>query len=126
MQRFGCLFLLTMLCACSDTGSTGGGAEEPPFFQAKRFGSGPLTLAELKIDIPDEIERDMSEAQKACFLEAVERRAEEAGDPADIDPDSLVYWDGNVSKEDWQKHDRYMQRILLAQGVISWAMIDCT
>ncbi len=126
MQRLGYLFLIALLCGCSGPDATGDGAEEPPFFQAKRFGSGPLTLAELKIDIPDVIERDMSEAEKACFLEAVERRAEEAGDPALIDPDSLVYWDGKVSKDDWQKHDRYMQRILLAQGVISFAMIDCT
>ena len=126
MQRPGCLLLLVLLSACSGSESNGANSEEPPFFQANRFGSGPLTLEELKIDIPDEIERGLSDAEKACFLDAVARRAEEAGDPALIDPDALVYWDGNVSKEDWQKHDRYMQRILLAQGVISWAMIDCT
>ena len=120
-----CFALITAACSGGD-GSGGNASGEPPFFEANRFGSGPLTLDELKIDIPDEVESLMTEQQKTCFLDAVARRAEEAGDPADIDPDEHVYWGGNVSLEDWNKHSRYMQRVLLAQGIVSWAMIDCT
>jgi hypothetical protein len=124
----GLLACLLVGTGCTDpsVGGTGGAdSDEPPFFTANRNATGPLTLAELQIDIPDDIESFMSDAQRACFLEAVERRATEAGDPADLDPDDFVYWGGKVNREQWRKHDPYMQRVLLAQGIVSWAMMDC-
>ena len=112
-----CLFLLS---ACSGDES---GAEEPPFFTADRNATGPLTLAELQIDIPDDVEKWMS--KKSCFMHAVERRAQEAGDPAAIDPDDFPYWGGNVDRETRSRHSKHIQRVLLAQGIVSWAMMDC-
>ncbi len=120
-----CLFLLA---ACSDSVpglASGTDAEEPPFFVADRFGSGPLTLDELQITIPAEVDVAMSADRKVCFFKAVERRALEAGDPADIDPNEFPYWGGEVSRDEWSQHGNYMQRILLAQAIISWAMLDC-
>lgn len=121
------VLLLASLSACTPADESGSGPDgEAPFFEANRFGSGPLTLDELKIDIPDEVEAMMNEQQKVCFFDAVARRAEEAGDPSELDPNDHVYWGGNVSLEDWNKHSNHMQRVLLAQGIVSWAMIDCT
>ncbi|MEM6514390.1 MAG: hypothetical protein AAF660_15370 [Pseudomonadota bacterium] len=116
------LLVCSALVACSNDKPT----EEPPFFEANRFGSGPLTLEELNIRIPAEVAQAINAEQEACFYEAVERRAIAAGDPADLDPDEHVYWGGTVSKADWDRHSNHMQRVLLAQGVVSWAMIDCT
>ena len=126
MRLIGLVSLVFLIAACSGGDNAATGAEEPPFFEAGRFTTGPLTLEELKIDLPDELELMITEEQKACFFEAVARRAEEAGDPAELDPDEHVYWGGNVSLEEWNQHGRHMQRVLLAQGIVSWAMIDCT
>lgn len=117
------LALVLTACTPGDEATTG---EPPPFFEADRFGSGPLTLEELNITLPDELEMLTTESQRDCFFGAVARRAEAAGDPADIDPDEHVYWGGNVSRDEWKQHSRHMQRVLLAQGIVSWAMIDCT
>ena len=128
LHILGMLSCLVVLAACSDNGSGGTdekATDEPPFFVADRSATGPLTLDELQIDIPDDVERWMTDSKKACFLDAVERRAIEAGDPADVDPDDFPYWGGKVSREDWSQHDSYMQRVLLAQAVVSWAMMDC-
>ena len=114
-----CLFLVS---ACSGDEP---GAEEPPFFTADKNATGPLTLAELQIDIPDDVEKWMSESKKSCFMDAVERRALEAGDPAAIDPDDFPYWGGNVDRGTWSRHGKHMQRVLLAQAIVSWAMMDC-
>ena len=100
-------------------------AAKPEFFKADKDATGPLTLIELQINIPDEIDKTLNDSRRACFFEAVERRAAEAGDPADLDPDAFPYWRGEVNRNEWRQHSKYMQRVLLAQAIISWAMIDC-
>lgn len=117
-----CLLLFTA-CAESDSGTVAAG--EPPFFTADRNATGPLTLAELTINIPEEIDKGLSESRRSCFLEAIERRARTAGDPAELDPENFPYWGGEVDRASWSKHSKYMQRILLGQAIISWAMSDC-
>lgn len=37
----------------------------------------------------------------------------------------VVLWGGEVTREEWVRHSNYMQRVLLAQAVIGWAMMDC-
>ena len=122
------LFATIALVACSGPDSDrpdDSPAEEPPFFTVDENATGPLTLAELQIDIPSDVERWMSKDKKACFMNAVERRAQEAGDPASLDPNDFPYWGGNVDQEEWSGHTRHIQRVLLAQAVVSWAMMDC-
>ena len=125
MRMIGLLSCLFLLVACSGNESDDAGAEEPPFFTADRNATGPLTLAELQIDIPRDVEKWMTESKKSCFMNAVERRAQEAGDPATIDPDDFPYWGGNVDKQEWSQHSKHLQRVLLAQAIVSWAMLDC-
>lgn len=128
MARFFCtsalLVAALLLGACSNEADDSS-AEEPPFFTADKDATGPLTMAELQIDIPNDVERWMSDDMKACFMNAVKHRAQEAGDPAGIDPDDFPYWGGNVDKEKWSSHGQHMQRVLLAQAIVSWAMLDC-
>lgn len=122
------LFLVLFLIGCSDTGSGGTeepATDEPPFFTADKHATGPLSLAELNIRLPDEIAKALSDSERSCFFEAVERRANEAGDPADLDPNAFPYWGGKVSRDEWGQHSNHMRRVLLAQGIVSWAMIDC-
>ena len=119
------LSCLLLFAACAESDSGAAAAEDPPFFTADRDAVGPLTLAELQIDIPEEIDKGLSDSRRACFFDAVERRARAAGDPAELDPDNFPYWGGELDKEDWRRQSKYMQRMLLGQAIISWAMSDC-
>jgi hypothetical protein len=128
MKILGVVLSLALVTACTDPGSAGPGdsvADEPPFFVADRDATGPLTLAELQINIPDEIDKALNDSKRSCFFDAVERRANEAGDPAHLEPDAFPYWGGKIDQDDWSQHSKYMQRVLLAQAIISWAMSDC-
>ena len=128
MRILALLYAALLLVACSGNESdnpTDASAEEPPFFTADQHATGPLTLAELQIDLPSDVELWMTESKKSCFMDAVERRAQEAGDPAAIDPDDFPYWGGNVDQEKWSQHSKHIQRVLLAQAIVSWAMMDC-
>ncbi|RZV37593.1 MAG: hypothetical protein EX272_05065 [Chromatiales bacterium] len=128
MRILALLYAAMLLVACSGSESDNpndASAEEPPFFTADKNATGPLTLAELQIDIPKDVEKWMTESKKSCFMDAVERRAREAGDPAAINPDDFPYWGGNVDREKWSQHSNHIQRVLLAQAIVSWAMMDC-
>lgn len=98
---------------------------EPPFFVVDADATGPLTLDELNIHIPAEIDKDLSNRQRKCFLARVDELAQEAGEPADIDPDDFRYWGGNTSREDWLTLNREQQRTLLAQAIVTFGFQDC-
>lgn len=100
-------------------------AKEAPFFVVDRYATGPLTLDELQINIPKKINAELTESKRACFFNAVKKRALEAGNPETLDPNDFPYWNGKTSLSDWNQQSNYMKRVLLAQAIISWAMIDC-
>jgi len=124
---FQLLFIVVVVsCSAQEQGETGNEmAEEAPFFVVDRNATGPLTLAELQINIPQEISDELTEDRRSCFFDSVKRRALEAGDPASLDPDDFPYWNGELSEADWSRQSNRMKRVLLAQAIISWAMIDC-
>src|SRR6056297_396239 len=124
---FQLLFIVVVVsCSGQETGETGNeSAEEAPFFVVDRNATGPLTLAELQINIPQEISDELTEGRRSCFFDSVKRRALEAGDPASLDPDDFPYWNGELSEADWSRQSNRMKRVLLSQAIISWAMIDC-
>jgi len=118
--------VLLVSCSGQEQGETGNEmAEEAPFFVVDRNATGPLTLAELQINIPQEISDELTEDRRSCFFDSVKRRALDAGDPASLDPDDFPYWNGELSEADWSRQSNRMKRVLLAQAIISWAMIDC-
>jgi len=122
------LLFIVLLVSCSDKESEESRkdlSEEAPFFVVDRNATGPLTLAELQINIPTKINAELTESRRSCFFDSVERRAFEAGDPASLDPDDFPYWNGKISRADWSQQSNHMKRVLLAQAIISWAMADC-
>jgi len=124
---FQLLFIVVVVsCSGQEQGETGNEmAEEAPFFVVDRNATGPLTLAELQINIPKEISDELTEDRRSCFFDSVKRRALDAGDPASLDPDDFPYWNGELSEADWSRQSNRMKRVLFAQAIISWAMIDC-
>ena len=119
MTRLLAILAALFLVACS-------AGDDSSMFQVDPNGSGPLTLAELQIKLPDTVALLLSEEDLACFHDAVERRALDVGDPAKLDPMTQPYWNGEVTAEDWAKQSNKMQRVLVAQAVVSFAMVDCT
>ena len=94
-------------------------------FAVSRQSTGPLTLEELQIHLPDKLDKFLNNESRACFFREVARRAKEAGDPTTLDPDAFPYWQGKVDQTQWNQHTRYTQRVLLAQAIVSWGMMDC-
>ncbi len=120
--------LISIIAACSDTDSVNSDkliVEEAAFFVADKNASGPLTLAELKINIPKKIDKGLSDSKRSCFFNAVERRAHEAGDPSLLNPNAFPYWGGSLDRVDWSQNSKHMQRIFLAQAIVSWSMSEC-
>lgn len=66
MKTLGILLSLVFVIACSEPVKATG---EPPFFKADRNANGPLTLAELQIHLPNEIDRSLNDSERSCFLQ---------------------------------------------------------
>jgi len=88
--------------------------EEAQFFIVDRNATGLLTLEELQINIPKQINSELIEERRYCFFDSVKERAFEAGDPAIFDPDDFPYWNGKVNRADWSQQSNNMKRVLLA------------
>ncbi len=101
------------------------GSEEPPYFVVDKNATGPLTLEELKINIPDKIDSRLSDRKRECIFRAVARRAAEAGDPSTLDVDSEPYENGGADQAQWDSFSPYQQRLLLAQRVLHDAFREC-
>ncbi len=97
---------------------------EKPFFTVDKSATGPLTLAELQINFPDDMVRRMSDQERACFLGEAEKLALLAGDPATLDPAEFPFL-GNEDPERWARISPYMKRVLVAQAIVSWAFMPC-
>ena len=96
--------------------------DEDPIFNFDRNATGPLTMEELQINLPNQVEDHLSDAQEACFFDGVERLIVEAGDPEALDPASLPYLH---SAKDWDKLTKRAHRAFLASAVINHALAEC-
>ena len=97
---------------------------DKPFFTIGKSATGPLTLAELQINFPDDVARRMTAEERACFLREAEKLAQLAGDPATLDPADFPFL-GNQDPERWQRIKPYTRRVLVAQAIVSWAFMPC-
>lgn len=95
---------------------------ETPFYNVGKRTRGPLTLAELQISIPKELDAQLTPRMRECFLEKVEQLAAEAGDPATLDPADVAFLPRDGT---WDKLTFHGRRSLLAQAIVSRAATLC-
>lgn len=115
------LFSLLLAPACSP--SDGNAEKEKPFYTVSRFASGPLTMKELSINIPDELSAYYPGEKADCLLLNVEELAAEMGDPARLNPSDF---DDMLDAETWHKLSHFNKRNILAQVIISRAGALCS
>lgn len=117
-------FAAAALAACAPKAETKSAAAEDTsrFFHVETNGTGPLTMAELQIDIPDDLEKRMSSERKTCFLRKIEELAAAAGDPETLKTEDVAFL---PDQETWDPLPRYNKRLLLAQAVVSRAITLC-
>lgn len=95
-----------------------------PMFTVDPSATGPLTFAELRVNFTA-LDRPISERERRCVRKAIERRAQELGDPALYKPEDYDYHGGQTSNSQWKAFDNRVQRTLLAQVVVTYAFFDC-
>ena len=95
-----------------------------PIYRVDPRATGPLTFAELRINFRA-LDEPMAERERRCVKRAIERRAQELGDPAAFKPEDHEYHGGQTSNAQWQAFNNRMQRALLAQVVVTYAFFDC-
>ena len=113
-----------LLAACDQGEPVPVGQPGDPMYTIDHDATGPLTFAELRVNFAA-LDEPMSERQRRCVKKAIERRAEELGDPASYKPEDHDYHGGNTSNAQWQAFDNRAQRGLLAQVVVTYAFFDC-
>ena len=113
-----------LLAACEKEESVPIGQPGEPLYTVDPNATGPLTFAELRINF-SALDDPMSERERRCVKEAIERRAQELGDPASFQPEDHDYHGGQTSNAQWQAFDNRVQRTLLGQVVVTYAIFDC-
>jgi hypothetical protein len=98
--------------------------DEPPFYRTDPNATGPLTLDELQIRIPEEIDKQLSDKNRACALKKIAELAEEAGDPETVDMVALGYLSADF--DGWEKLRPYGRRGILGQAIVSRGFALCT
>ncbi len=115
---------LLVLVGCAEKESVPMGEPGAPMYVVDADATGPLTFAELQVNFAA-LDYPVTEAQRRCVKKAIERRAEELGDPAAYKPENYDYHGGQTSNAQWQAFDNRIQRALLAQVVVTYAFFDC-
>lgn len=129
MRRIRLILTILMLAGCSagsndaTTTRESMNADEPPFYRIDKNASGPLTMPELQVNIPQELDAQYTESMRTCFLATVKDLASSAGDPESLDPSSVTFLPTDGS---WQELTKFHKRNLLAQAIISEAGVLCT
>lgn len=98
------------------------GPDEKPFYTVGKRTRGPLTLEELQINIPAELDSMLTTRKRNCFIEKIGELAEQAGDPETLDPADVAYLPTDGT---WDELTFYGRRNLLAQAIVSRAIIFC-
>lgn len=117
-----------VLASCSpssnDETSLGGGVNgsEQPFYRIDRNASGPLTMQELQVNIPKELDALYTPRMRNCFFERIEELSASAGDPETLDPASVAYLPKDGS---WEELSAFHKRNILAQAIVSRAGALC-
>ena len=98
--------------------------EGPPFYTTNPNATGPLTPEELQINIPAEIDKQLTDKNRECAMKKIAELAEEAGDPETVDMVALGYLPPDF--EGWTNLRPWGRRSLLGQAVVSRGFAMCT
>ncbi|MEL7482466.1 MAG: hypothetical protein AAGJ29_13005 [Pseudomonadota bacterium] len=97
-------------------------SDEPPFYKVYPNGTGPLTMGELQINIPADLDAMYTDQMRVCFLAKIEELAANAGDPETLDPTEVAFLPTDGT---WEDLPRSSKRLILAQAVVSRAATLC-
>lgn len=96
--------------------------DEKPFFSIDEDAVGPLTLSELQINIPAELDSELTPQSRTCFLRQIGELAAAVGDPETLDPSEVAYLPTDGS---WNDLTAFNKRVILAQAIVSRAITFC-
>ncbi|MDJ0918089.1 MAG: hypothetical protein QNJ05_10010 [Woeseiaceae bacterium] len=114
-----------VLTACEREEPVPMGQPGDPMYTVDPDATGPLTFAELRVNFTA-LDEPVSNRERRCVKKAIERLAQELGDPATYRPEDYDYHGGHTSNAQWQAFNNREQRGLLAQVVVTYAFMDCT
>jgi hypothetical protein len=117
-------FVAFFLAACGPEVPVTAGEPDDPLYSVDEDATGPLTFDELQINFAA-LDDPVPGPVRRCVKNAIERRAQELGDPASFQPEDHDYHGGNTSNAQWQAFDNRIQRNLLGQVVVTYAFFDC-
>lgn len=115
---------LLSLAACEQQDPVPVGTPGDPMYTVDPDATGSLTFEELRVNFAA-LDDPMSERERRCVKKAIERLAQELGDPASYQPEDHDYHGGQTSNSQWQAFNNREQRALLAQVVVTYAFFDC-
>ena len=132
-MRMRAVFLLAALLAPAACGRpeqtaapaaapTQAASAEPPMFRIDASAVGPLTMAELQIDLPEIIDARLNDSERACFFASVEQLIAAAGDPETLAPGDLDFF---IPEEQWPDLTPRARRAILAQAILPHALERC-
>ena len=116
--------VLLSLAGCERQEPVPIGQPGEPLYVIDPDATGPLTFPELRVNFTA-LDADVSERQRRCVKKAIERRAQDLGDPAAFKPEDHDYHGGQTSNAQWRAFNNREQRALLAQVVVTYAFFDC-
>lgn len=129
MKRSWLILTIVTLAGCSAGSNDAASArdsmnaDEPPFYRVDKNASGPLTMQELQVNIPQELDAFYTESMRTCLLATIEDLASSAGDPETLDPSTVSFLPTDGS---WRKLTKFHKRNILAQSIVSEAGVVCT
>lgn len=82
--------------------------------------TGPLTLDEIQAAL-DRLGETLAGDQRKCVLEEAKKRAQDAGDPATLNPEDVEF----LTAETWNVLDAFGKRLTLTAAITTKALFDC-
>ena len=83
--------------------------------------TGPLTLEEVRANLVDRMDIELSEARRECVYREIEARVAAAGDPETLDPSTVEM----LPVKEWGPLDADGKRLILSQVITTKAMSEC-
>lgn len=80
-----------------------------------------MTITEVQADFLDQMNEPQKGEQSECVFKQIEARARAAGDSGTLDPTTVEF----LPAEGWDRLDSFGRRIILAQVIVTKALMVC-